>query len=84
VLFIGYSLSDLNIRLLLHKLWQTWRSSGYEGDRPPSFIFLPHADRLQEVVLGQGGVRVIAGRAEDPEQALLAFLRDLHRRVARR
>ncbi|WP_348524189.1 SIR2 family protein [Mesorhizobium sp. LNHC229A00] len=35
ILFIGYSLSDPNIRLLLHRLWQTWHRSGYEKDRPP-------------------------------------------------
>jgi hypothetical protein len=28
ILFLGYSLSDLNIRFLLHRLWKTWRSSG--------------------------------------------------------
>src|SRR5690606_22335472 len=41
VLFIGYSLSDLNIRLLLHRLWQTWHRSGYEKDRPRSYVFMP-------------------------------------------
>jgi len=36
ILFIGYSMSDLNIRLLLHKLARIWRDSGYEKDRPSS------------------------------------------------
>ena len=28
-LFIGYSMSDPNIRLLLHSIWQTWEKSGH-------------------------------------------------------
>jgi hypothetical protein len=33
ILFIGYSMRDLNIRLLLHRIWETWHGSGYECDR---------------------------------------------------
>ncbi len=40
ILFVGYSLSDLNIRLLLHRLWQTWNRSGYAKDRPQPFVFM--------------------------------------------
>jgi hypothetical protein len=36
LLFIGYSLTDMNIRLLLHHLWKAWRASGYEESRPGS------------------------------------------------
>jgi hypothetical protein len=31
ILFIGYSMQDLNIRLLLHQLWKIWNSSGHEA-----------------------------------------------------
>jgi hypothetical protein len=41
VLFIGCSRNDMNIRLLLHNLWRTWKASGYEKDRPKSFAFMP-------------------------------------------
>lgn len=81
LLFIGYSLSDLNIRLLLHRLWQTWRRSGREKDRPPSFIFMPRADPVQQAVLNQWGLTVLSGEGEDPQGALLAFLKDLKGRV---
>lgn len=77
LLFIGYSLSDLNIRLLLHRLWQTWRRTGREGDRPPSFIFMPEPDPVQQAVLSQWGLTVIAGRCPDPEEALTQFLGEL-------
>src|SRR3954463_1180654 len=40
VLFIGYSMTDLNIRLLLHNLWHDWRVSGYEKHRPKSYVFM--------------------------------------------
>jgi len=81
LLFIGYSMSDLNIRLLLHKLAQIWRASGYEKDRPSPFVFMPGHNEVQEAVLGQWGINVIAGDSDDPETSLAAFLEELLRRV---
>lgn len=77
ILFIGYSMSDLNIRLLLHRLWETWRLSGYEKDRPASYVFMAVPNPVQEAVLGQWGINVIAGEGDDPEAALIGFLSDL-------
>jgi hypothetical protein len=74
LLFIGYSMTDMNIRLLLHNLWRTWRSSGYEKDRPKSFVFMPHANPMQEAILGEWGIHVLAGEDNDPERALTSFL----------
>ncbi|MBZ9885146.1 SIR2 family protein [Mesorhizobium sp. CA10] len=74
VLFIGYSLSDLNIRLLLHRLWQTWSRSGFEADRPPSFIFMAHRDPVEEAVLARWGITAVTGDDPDPETGLLNFL----------
>jgi hypothetical protein len=82
ILFIGYSLSDLNIRLLLHRLWQTWRRSGFEGNRPKSYVFMSRHDPVQEAVLGQWGITVLSEEAESPEAALLAFMRRLAESVA--
>jgi hypothetical protein len=81
LLFVGYSMSDLNIRLLLHRLWQTWEQSGDAERRPPSFVFMPRADPVQEAVLGQWGVTVLAGQVDDPSEALRAFLAELKGRV---
>ena len=77
LLFIGYSMSDLNIRLLLHGIWQTWRKSGYQRSRPPSYVFMPRPNAVQEAVLGQWGISVLSEEADDPEAALLAFLSKL-------
>lgn len=74
LLFIGYSMSDLNIRLLLHRLWKTWRASGREKDRPRSFLFAHRPNPVQAAVLEQWGITVLGEQSEDPEEALLAFL----------
>jgi len=81
ILFIGYSMSDLNIRLLLHKLAQMWRASGYEKDRPSPVVFMPSRNDVQEAVLGQWGVRLVVGDGDDPERSLTGFLEDLLQRV---
>jgi SIR2-like domain len=81
ILFIGYSMSDLNIRLLLHQLWRTWRRSRYEQSRPPSYVFTPRRDPVQEAVLGQWGISVLSDDIEEPEAALREFLTRLTRLV---
>lgn len=81
ILFIGYSMSDMNIRLLLHRLWDTWRRSGYEKDRPKSFVFMTRANPVQEAVLARWGITVLSDEAEDPAEALRTFLAKLKERV---
>lgn len=82
ILFIGYSMSDLNIRLLLHRLWRIWENSGYEKDRPKSYVFMAQPNPVQEAVLGQWGLTTIAGDDADPEKALTDFLTGLRDRAA--
>lgn len=81
MLFIGYSLSDVNIRLLLHKMWRTWRVSGYEKERPKSYVFMIRSDPVQEAVLAQWGVVSLTEPDAAPEEALAMFLRKLQERV---
>jgi hypothetical protein len=84
ILFIGYSMSDPNIRLLLHRIWGTWQQSGYENDRPPSFIFMPSPNPVQEALLARWGITVLTPESgDDAEDSLLAFLTDLRARVGR-
>ncbi|WP_011581808.1 MULTISPECIES: SIR2 family NAD-dependent protein deacylase [Chelativorans] len=77
ILFIGYSLSDMNIRLLLHRLWQTWRDSGYEKDRPPSFVFMPNRNPVEEAVLARWGITALSEESESAQEALGTFLKHL-------
>lgn len=77
ILFIGYSMTDLNIRFLLHRLWKTWGGSGYERDRPPSYVFMLRPNPVEQAVLEQWGLRVLMERDCAPEEALETFLAKL-------
>lgn len=73
ILFVGYSLKDLNLRLLLYKLKRTWDGTAYAKRRPRSFIFLVRPDAVQEEVLESRGVSPIVSDALDPADALPDF-----------
>ncbi len=77
VLFVGYSLADLNLRLLLYKMQKMWERSGYAGHRPPSYIFLLRPDAVLERVLDSRGVRAIISDNDDASQALPTLFRQL-------
>src|SRR3954471_7062001 len=82
ILFIGYSMSDPNIRLLLHRIWGIWEKSGYENDRPQSFIFMPQKNPVQEAVLARWGIKLLTARcAKHPEDALIEFMTELQART---
>lgn len=81
VLFVGTSMQDLNIRLLLHRIWESWSRSAYGRDRPQSYVFLPRAGPAQEAVLNRWGLNVITSEEADPEAALAAFLERLAGKV---
>ena len=82
VLFVGYSLSDLNIRLILYRLWQRWAESGYEKDRPKSFVFMIRPSPLEAAVLEHWSISAINDDTNDPENALEVFLEKLKKAVA--
>jgi hypothetical protein len=77
VLFVGYSMSDMNIRLLLHWLWRTWEESGYGRHRPQSFLYMARENEMQAAVLEQWGVTAVRSDVGDPEQGLTRFLERL-------
>lgn len=81
ILFVGYSLTDLNIRFLLHRLWKTWSSSGYGKDRPQSYVFMLRPNQIDETVLEQWGLRVLSEPECEPADALQSFLERLARAV---
>src|SRR3954471_12285804 len=84
ILFIGYSMSDPNIRLLLHSIWQTWERSGHAEHRPRSFVFMPASNPVQEAMLARWGITLLTpDSGECVDDALIAFLADILARTRR-
>ena len=77
ILFLGYSLSDINIRLLIYKLDQLWKKSNNNSNRPQSYIFLPTPNPIQELVLSERGVIPIVGESIDKKESMERFLDSL-------
>jgi SIR2-like domain len=77
ILFVGYSLSDINIRLFLYKLCKLWRASEHPNGRPRSFIVVHRPNPVQEAIMRDRGVTPISVDAATPGEALAAFLGDL-------
>lgn len=76
ILFIGYSLSDINIRLLIYKLDQLWLKSN-NGKRPKSYVFLPTPNPVQESILQHRGIQTIIGNELDKTESIKSFLNEL-------
>src|SRR5215207_3719953 len=82
ILFIGYSMSDPNIRLLLHSIWQTWEKSGHKDHRPPSFVFMPSSNPVQEAILAHWGITLLTPESGSCRgDALTDFLADIQARI---
>ncbi|HWI41023.1 MAG TPA: SIR2 family protein [Verrucomicrobiae bacterium] len=77
ILFIGYSLSDINIRYLLFRLKRLWDSSRCAGSRPQSYIFLTRENPVQQLVLGNRGIVTLFSESADPGDGLREFLQRL-------
>lgn len=74
VLFIGYSLSDVNIRLLFYKLTQMWENDGQGSPQPSSYVFSPQPNPIQEEILKQWGISMISSEIDHPGEALVDFM----------
>ena len=81
ILFVGYSLTDINVRLLLYKLWKLWSDSDFADKRPKSFLFLNKPNAVQETVLEEWGVNTIISEDSDPGKSLENFLKDLKDKI---
>ena len=77
VLFIGYSISDLNIRLLFYRLAKIWRSHTLASARPKSYLFTNRPNPVADEVLGHWGIEMVVSEDDDPKAALTTFLYDL-------
>jgi hypothetical protein len=77
VLFIGYSLSDVNLRFMLYRLRAIWLRSGYERSQPRSYVFMPKRNVVQERILDSWGITAIVGSKDCEDAALCSFLESL-------
>lgn len=77
VLFIGYSLQDINIRHLFYKLSNLWDSYGGGLIKPKSYLFSAKHNPVQEEVLKQWGIETLISPIDNPGKALSEFLRQL-------
>jgi hypothetical protein len=74
VLFIGYSLTDVNLRFLFYKLAKLWKSNNGGGVQPKSYVFTHRPNLIQETILDQWGIKMLTSKENDPQKALLEFL----------
>lgn len=79
LLFLGYSLSDINLRLLLFKLNRLWSLSKFSYARPKSYLFSPRPNPVQQKLLQARGVTFISSEELDSKKATEAFLEELAR-----
>ena len=81
IVFVGYSLSDPNIRYLLYKLQQLWAQHSQEQRKPKSYILLAERNEVQERLLLERGVEPIVSEEEDPSRGLTRFFEALREAV---
>jgi len=74
ILFIGYSLKDIDMRYLLFKLNKLWEGYSNDSVRPKSYIFTISHNPIQSEVLLKRGVETIVADKDDPQNALEDFL----------
>jgi hypothetical protein len=77
ILFLGYSLRDINMRLLMFKLNKLWEAPSVRAARPQSYMVLSRANPVQEAVLRRRGIEPIVTPGEDPGRGLEDFLSEL-------
>jgi SIR2-like domain len=77
VLFIGYSLNDINIKYLLFKVNQLWEASPHSSLQPKSYVFLHKPNPIKEKILESRGIHTISSNEDNPREALTTFLKTL-------
>lgn len=83
LLFIGYSLTDMNMRYLLYKLHNLWQASPQKNQRPKSYILMTRPNPIQEQILEARGIEPIVYKNDSPGDGLADFLSHLHKESSR-
>lgn len=60
ILFIGYSISDINIRYFLYKLTNTWKEHGKPSRNCASYVFSNTPNHIQQKILKTWNVNMIS------------------------
>jgi len=76
-IFIGYSLSDRNLRYILHKLTQIRNKGGKLTVGERSYLLTHRVNKVEMRLLQQWGIDVIVSDELYPSDALEAFLKDV-------
>ena len=79
ILFVGYSMSDINMRYLFYKLNKLWSATDLKRTRPKSYVFLQRPNPVQALVLENRGITPIFSSSDDPGEGLCKFLSELFR-----
>jgi hypothetical protein len=77
ILFLGYSLTDINIRYLLYQIYCTWSDSKFSYMRPKSYILLARPNVVQQKVLEARGITPLVSESDDPKESVKSFLEQL-------
>jgi SIR2-like domain len=77
LLFVGYSMSDPNIRYLLFKLRQLWEQHSEITRRPNSYVLMVEENEVQQQILLDRGVEPILAAEGDASTGLISFFRTL-------
>jgi hypothetical protein len=77
MLFIGYSLADLNIRYLFHKLGKLWSEPAVNKAKKKSFIYMVRPNPIEERLFERWGITPVRDLKGDGS-GLPEFLQRLH------
>lgn len=82
VLFLGYSLSDINIKLLLYRIRRTVKD---HQKIPESYIFVDKPDDIRSLVLEETkGIKMVLSPISEKKEGLRVFLQDLVEELGKR
>ncbi|MBN9409429.1 MAG: SIR2 family protein [Burkholderiales bacterium] len=81
LLFLGYSLTDINVRLLLFRLQKLWEAGPRPRFRPKSYVFMSRPNTVLTEVLRARGLEPIIADGVDQAASLAKFLKDLRARA---
>lgn len=77
VLFLGYSLSDINVKLLMYLMRKQWGNDKAKK----AYIFTATPNQVQQAVFEKNSIVAISGSCADKEKGTLEFLERLQEKM---